>query len=110
VTVPAMPQVVSSDVERATPVQTAAASEATAGLQTFAHRLLSERPALFAGPNAVVSAASIGTAFAMLRAGAEGETAAQIDDVLGFPATDLGPAYNFLTDQGATTGGDGPEL
>lgn len=109
-TTPAMPQVVSSDVERATPVQTAAASEATTGLQTFAHRLLSEHPELFAGPNAVVSAASIGTAFAMLRAGAEGETAAQIDEVLGFPSTGLGPAYNFLTDQWATSAGDGPGL
>jgi serine protease inhibitor len=57
VTSPALPHVVRSDVERVSPVQTAAAAEATAGLQTFAHRLLSEHPELFAGPNAVVSAA-----------------------------------------------------
>ncbi|HEU0287810.1 MAG TPA: serpin family protein, partial [Nocardioidaceae bacterium] len=74
---------VTSDVARATPAETAAVVEAAAGMQAFAYRLLSEHPELFGGPNAVVSSASIGTAFAMLRAGATGETAAQIDDVLG---------------------------
>ncbi|HEU0287838.1 MAG TPA: serpin family protein, partial [Nocardioidaceae bacterium] len=69
-----------------------------------------EHPELFGGPNAVVSSASIGTAFAMLRAGATGETAAQIDDVLGFPSSGLGPAYNFLTEQWTTPRDDGPEL
>ena len=104
------PQLLSSDVERETPVGTAAAETAAVGMQAFAHRLLSEHPELFAGPNAVLSSASIGTAFAMLRVGAERETATQIDAVLGFPATGLGAAYNFLTDQWTTTGDDGPEL
>jgi serine protease inhibitor len=105
-----MPRLVSSDVERAAPVATPAASEAVVGMQAFAHRLLSEHPELMQGPNAVVSAASIGTAFAMLRAGATGETAEQIDEVLGFPASDLGPAYNFLTDQWTAEGPGAPEL
>jgi serine protease inhibitor len=110
VTQQTMPRLVSSDVERAEATETAAASEAAIGMQRFAHRLLSEHRDLLDGPNGVVSSASIGTAFAMLRAGAEGETAAQIDEVLGFPAHDLGPAYNFLTDRWATEGSDAPEL
>src|SRR5262245_10272347 len=110
VTTNVTPRLVSSDVERETPVETAASDEAAVGMQSFAHRLLSEHPELFEGPNAVVSSASIGTAFAMLRAGAEGETAAQMDDVLGFPATDLGPAYNFLTAQWTADGKDAPDL
>jgi serine protease inhibitor len=103
-------RLVTSDVARATPTETAAAAEAAAGMQAFAHRLLSEHPELFGGPNAVVSSASIGTAFAMLRAGAMGETAAQIDDVLGFPSSGLGSACNFLTERWTTPRQDGPEL
>ena len=109
-TTPALPRLVASEIRREAPTETAAASEAAIGMRAFGHRLLSEHPQLFDGPNAVVSPASIGTAFAMLRAGAEGETAAQIDAVLGFPSTGLGPAYNFLTAQWTTTGDDGPEL
>src|SRR5918996_1878187 len=104
------PRVLSSDVARETPVETAAADQVAVGMRAFAHRLLSEHPELFHGPNVVMSSASIGTAFAMLRAGAEGETAAQIDDVLGFPATGLGPAYNFLTSQWTADGKDAPDL
>ena len=104
------PRLVSSAVARETPAETAAAGQAVAGMQAFAHRLLSEHPELFGGSNAVVSSASIGAAFAMLRAGATGETAAQIDEVLGFPSSGLGPAYNFLTDRWTTPRDDGPEL
>jgi serine protease inhibitor len=111
VTEQTMPQLVSSDIERAEPASTPSAVDAAIGMQSFAHHLLSEHPELLDGPNGVVSPASIGVAFAMLRAGAEGETAAQIDGVFGFPASDLGPAYNDLTDRWAPSDGDGaPEL
>jgi serine protease inhibitor len=106
----AMPRLVSSDVERAAPVAIPAATEAAVGMQAFAYRLLSEHPELLPGPNGVVSAASIGTAFAMLRAGATGQTAAEIDRVFDFPASDLGPAYNVLTDRWAAGGSGAPEL
>src|SRR5262245_34333027 len=109
-TTPAPPRLVASEVRREAATETTAASEAAVGMQAFAHRLLSEHPELFVGPNAVLSSSSIGTAFAMLRLGAEGETVTQIDAVLGFPAIGLGPAYNFLTGQWSTTGDDGPEL
>ncbi len=110
VTTQSTPRLVSSAVARETPAETAAAGQAVAGMQAFAHRLLSEHPELFGGSNAVLSSASIGAAFAMLRAGATGETAAQIDEVLGFPSSGLGPAYNFLTDRWTTPRDDGPEL
>jgi serine protease inhibitor len=56
-----------------------------------------------AGQNSVVSPLSIAYAFAMARAGAGGETAAQIDRVLGFPATGLPEAFNAITRQIVTT-------
>jgi serine protease inhibitor len=107
-----MPHLVASDVERAEPIETDAASQAAIGMQRFGYRLLSEHPGLTDGPNGVVSSASIGTAFAMLRAGAEGETAREIDEVLGFPTSGLGAAYNFLTDRwrAGEGGKDAPEL
>jgi serine protease inhibitor len=105
-----MPQLVASDVERAAPVKTPSATEAATGMQTFAHRLLSDHPDLLEDSNGVVSAASIATAFAMLRAGAAGQTAAEIDAVFGFPASGAGPAYNFLTDQWLDDDKDAPEL
>src|SRR5262245_11247644 len=107
-----MPRLVSSHVEREAPGPSAmaTATEAAVGLQAFGHRLLSEHPGLLGGANGVVSPASIGTAFAMLRAGAEGETAGQIDSVLGFPPDDAGRAYNSLTSQWMTAGRDTPEL
>ena len=47
--------------------------------------------------NVVVSPLSIAIAFAMARAGAAGETAAQIDEVLGFPGGDgTHASYNAL--------------
>jgi serine protease inhibitor len=110
VTTPTPPRLVASDVRREVATETAAAAETAIGMRAFAHRLLSEHPELFDGTNAVMSPASIGTAFAMLRAGATGQTAAQIDAVLGFPSSGLGPAYNLLTGQWAATREDGPEL
>jgi serpin B len=58
--------------------------------------------ALPAGKNTVVSPLSIAYAFAMLRAGAGGQTAAQLDRVFGFPATGRDDAFNAITRQVAT--------
>lgn len=54
--------------------------------------------------NLVYSPASLALAFAMLREGAEGDTAAQLDDVLHLPA-DRREAYNALIHQLADDGG-----
>jgi serine protease inhibitor len=112
VTQQTMPRLVSSDLVREEPGPSAmaAAMEAAVGLQEFGHRLLSEHPDLLGGVNGVVSPASIGTAFAMLRAGAEGETAEQIDSVFGFPSDDAGRAYNSLSSQWMADGEGAPEL
>ena len=55
-----------------------------------------------AADNFVCSPASIAYAFAMARAGARGETAAQIDEVLGFPAGGPHAALNSLARQVVT--------
>lgn len=52
--------------------------------------------------NWVVSPASIAMAFAMARAGAAGETAAQIDRVFGFPPNGLHEAFNSVGQQVVT--------
>jgi serpin B len=52
-----------------------------------------------AGENSVVSPLSIAYAFAMLRAGAAGETARQLDQFFGFPANGLHDAFNAITRQ-----------
>ncbi len=99
-----------SQVARAEPAVDAPTDDAAAGIAAFGHDLLAQLPA---GENAVVSPASIGTAFAMLRPGAGGTTAAEIDDVLHFPTDGLGPAYNALTrswQSGESTSKSAPEL
>jgi len=53
--------------------------------------------------NTVMSPLSIEVAFAMARAGARGETAAQIDKVLHFPREGLHAAFNAMTRQVVTT-------
>ena len=54
---PTTPRLVSSDVARESPVETAAVGQAAAGMQAFAHRLLSEHPELFVRLAMVVSSA-----------------------------------------------------
>ena len=49
------------------------------------------------GRNFVISPLSIATAFAMARAGARGDTAEQIDDVLRFPRDGVHAAFNAIT-------------
>lgn len=53
--------------------------------------------------NSVYSPLSIATAFAMLRAGADGATAEQLDTVFGYPASDPAQAYGALLDTVGTT-------
>ncbi|MDQ3627834.1 MAG: serpin family protein [Actinomycetota bacterium] len=83
-----------SQVARAEPPAGARTDGAAVGIAAFGHDLLEQLPP---GENVAISPASISTAFAMLRPGAGGATARQIDDVLHFPADGLGPAYNALT-------------
>jgi serpin B len=64
------------------------------GLQAFAAAFW--RAAATRNENLVFSPLSIGYAFAMLRMGAKGETAAQIDKAFGFPAG-VAEAFNALT-------------
>ncbi|MGI8985371.1 MAG: serpin family protein [Nocardioidaceae bacterium] len=99
-----------SQVAREQPAAGAPTGDVADGIAAFGHELLEQLPP---GENVVVSPASIGTAFAMLRPGAAGTTAAEIDDVLHFPADGLGPAYNALTrswQTGEPTSKSAPEL
>lgn len=56
--------------------------------------------------NGILSPLSIGFAFAMARAGADGDTAAEIDATLGFPDQGLHQAFNAL--ERAIVTSDGP--
>ncbi len=75
--------------------------EAIAGLTAFGHRFL--MAAAKPGENFISSPLSLAVAFAMLRVGAGGATAKELDTVFGFPATDRDGAYNALTAQVANT-------
>lgn len=83
------------DASRAAVDPAADTATAAAGTRALGHRLVGELVGSAEGGNVVVSPASIATAFAMLREGADGRTAEQIDDVMGYPA-DSGAAYNAL--------------
>ena len=94
------PEVLMAAVARVTP-QDPPVGAAVAGLTAFGHDLFSavaDRSA-----NTVLSPLSIGYAFAMARAGAEGETAREIDAVLGFPDPGVHAAFNAL-DRAIVTG------
>ncbi|MGH3786360.1 MAG: serpin family protein [Pseudonocardiaceae bacterium] len=77
--------------------------QTVAGLTKFGHDLYTvvARPAA----NTVLSPLSIGYAFGMARAGADGQTASQLDQVFGFPSP-AGPhaAFNDLDRQIITPG------
>lgn len=60
--------------------------------------------------NSVFSPMGLASAFAMLRAGADGETGKQLDSAFGFPEPGVHPAYNALTGDIATKGGGGPTV
>jgi serine protease inhibitor len=66
--------------------------EAAQGMRQFGYDLMGADDVT---GNEVISPLSLSVAFAMLREGARGETAQQIDDVLGFPAC-RSEAYDAL--------------
>lgn len=105
-------ELVRSDVSRKAPAAQAPKAEAAAGLQQFGFELIRDNPELLKDGNVVLSPASIGAAFAMARAGARGDTAAQIDAVLHFPTRGLGDAYNAMTRDwtASPAAKDAPEL
>jgi serpin B len=91
-----------SDVPRA-PADPAAASQAAAALDAFGFDLYRQVTATQAGADIVISPASVAIALAMARAGARGETAAQMDAVLrSIGADDMAGAINAL-DQALTS-------
>ncbi|HEX2772270.1 MAG TPA: serpin family protein, partial [Micromonosporaceae bacterium] len=87
-------------VSRLAPSPEAPVRELARSIAALGHELgtVSAEP----GQNWVVSPASIAMAFAMARAGAAGETAAQIDRVFGFPANGLHEAFNSMGQQAVT--------
>jgi serine protease inhibitor len=87
-------------VQRAV-VRDAPVTAVTDGMTAFGHDLY--RVAADPGHNTIMSPLSIAVAFAMARAGARGDTAAQIDRVLRFPPRDLHEAMNAITRQIVTT-------
>ena len=92
-------------VSRQAPTADAPVAGAVAGLGRFAEVFGSA--VVKPGQNAVYSPLSIAYAFAMLRAAADGQTAAQLDTLFGFPGTGLHEAYNALS-RGIVTTGDAP--
>lgn len=77
------------------PSAEAAPATLTEGLASFAHDFYLQ--AATAGENTVVSPLSVAAAVSMARVGAGGETAAQIDRALHFPATGRDAAFHRLT-------------
>jgi serine protease inhibitor len=95
-------QGVSREVPRDAPVE-----PTVDGLTAFGHDLyvVAANPAR----NIAISPLSIGYAFGMARAGADGETASQLDQVFGFPDQPHA-AFNDLDRQIVTAGGPPPRL
>ncbi|HZC25819.1 MAG TPA: serpin family protein [Actinopolymorphaceae bacterium] len=89
------------NVARAVPPHDTPVAATVDGIAAFGHDLV--RTAAESTANFVVSPASIAYAFGMLRAGAKGASASQIDKVLGFPASGPHAALNALTRQVVTT-------
>jgi serpin B len=81
-------------VVRAMPGADAPVAAVAAGITGLGYRLGQGETG-----NWVVSPASISFAFAMARAGAGGDTAAELDRAFGFPAAGLGDAFNAITRQ-----------
>lgn len=100
------PQVVqAADVERERPASGARIEPTAAGMTAFGHDLIASTD----DENVIVSPASIAYAFGMARAGAGGDTAAQIDQVLGFPSEGLHEALNAITYDTVTVDGPPPK-
>jgi serpin B len=98
---PAAPPRVAAGVPRAMPGPDAPVQAVLAGLDGFGYRL--SQVSTGSSGNLVCSPLSIAYAFAMARAGARGATAAQIDEVFGFPPAGTHDAFNAL-DRDLATG------
>jgi serine protease inhibitor len=97
---PPIPTLGADNVSRQRPAGNAPVATVAEAITGLGYRL--ESSAFPTGHNSVVSPLSIAYAFAMARAGAGGETAAQLDQVLGFPSTGLPDAFNAITQQVVT--------
>lgn len=87
------------DASRVAPAEGAPVGKTVAGMNEFAIALY--KAAAKPGENVVFSPLSIAFAFAMVRVGAKGETAEQLDEAFGFPA-EFDAAFNALTNGLAT--------
>jgi serpin B len=95
---PAVPTL-AADVARQQPAADAPVRDVASAVTSFGYRL---QTSAFPTGNSVISPLSVAYAFAMARAGAGGETAAQLDRVFGFPASGLHDAFNAITRQVVT--------
>ena len=86
--------------DRAWPAPGSPVADAALGVADLGYRLATS--AYPQDRNVVLSPLSIAVAFAMVRAGAGGSTAAQLDRVFGFPATGVHDAFNAITRQVVT--------
>lgn len=89
------PLLTAADVPRAEPAPDAPVAELRAAITTFGHRIATA--GADAHQNWIASPLSIACAFAMARAGAAGDTAAQLDRVFGFPRGGLHDGLNSIT-------------
>ncbi|WP_345515776.1 serpin family protein [Phytohabitans houttuyneae] len=94
---------VTAGVARAAAAPGAPVPAVVDGLTAFGHRMAGRDDA--SGTNWVMSPLSVAYLFAMARAGAGGDTAAQIDRLFGFPAAGTPEAFNALDRQLARPGG-----
>jgi serine protease inhibitor len=92
-------------VEREQPRGDAPVAATVDGVSRFGYDLF--QAAAEPDENTVLSPLSVAYAFAMARAGANGETAAQMDEVFGFPA-DVHGAFNGLSREIVTVEGPPP--
>ena len=100
---PADPPLRAADVPREAPDPRSPVEATVAGVTAFGYDLY--RQVAEPGQNVVLSPLCVGYAFALARAGAAGETAAQLDRVFGYPAG-VHDAYNAISQRVATV--DGP--
>ncbi|GAA2364816.1 serine proteinase inhibitor [Catellatospora methionotrophica] len=92
--------VTAAGVDHVAPPADAPVGATADGLTAFGHRVF--QAAAEPGKNFVASPLSIALAFSMVRAGAGGTTAKELDSVFGFPATGRDQAYNAISARLAT--------
>ncbi len=98
-----LPELAAVGVQRQLPASDAPVGAVTAGVAAFGYALA--KASAEPGRNWVGSPLSVAYAFAMARAGARGETAAQIDRLFGFPDNGLHDAFNAVSRQEITVSG-----